>query len=167
MHVRPVEPGDATELAAVHTDTWIATYVGNVPDDVASVRVARARGRDWAAHVALREQLGGGISVLIDDGSVVGFCEFGATEDDDEDPTLVGHVMRIFIRPSHQRRGGGTLLMAAACEHLVASHFTSATLWTPEARWNSPALDFYAGLGCTAEHVRAPGGDIRLRRTLP
>jgi GNAT superfamily N-acetyltransferase len=166
VEVRAAEPEDAADLAEVHADTWVATYVGNVPEDVASVRVARARDRDWKTQADLRVQLGGGVLVLVDDGSVVGFCEFGPTEDEDDDPSQVGHIMRIFIRPAHQGRGGGKLLMAAACEHMARQGVASATLWTPEDRWNHRALDFYRHLGWTQEEVRAPGGDIRHRLVL-
>lgn len=163
MEIRIAEPKDAADLAGVHADTWVATYVGNVPDDVASVRVARARDRDWTSHTDLRRQLGGGVWVLVDNDSVVGFCEFGPTEDEDDDPSQVGHIMRIFIRLTFQGRGGGKLLMAAACEEMARRGFASATLWTPEDQWNHRALDFYRDLGWVPEEVRAPGGDIRHR----
>jgi GNAT superfamily N-acetyltransferase len=74
--------------------------------------------------------------------------------------------MRIFVRPSRQGRGGGKLLMTAACEDMARWGFASATLWTPEDRWNHRALGFYRHLAWTQEEVRAPGGDIRLRLAL-
>jgi len=163
VEVRCAEPDDAVVLAEVHADTWVATYVGNVPEDVAAVRVARARDRDWRSHMDFRAQLGGEVLVLVDGGSVVGFCEFGPTEDQDDDPSQVGHVMRVFIRPTHQGRGGGKLLMAEACQRMTGQGFASVTLWTPEAQWNHRALEFYRCLGWVQEEVRAPGGDIRLR----
>ena len=166
MEIRVAEPTDAADLAAVHAETWAATYVGNVPEDVAAVGVGRARDRDWTTHMRLRAQLGGGVLVLVDDGSLVGFCEFGPTEDDDDDPSQVGLVMRIFIRPTHQRRGGGKRLLAAAREQVAQRGFASVTLWTPEDEWNRGALGFYRQLGWVQEDVRAPGGDIRHRLVL-
>ena len=166
VEVRAAEPRDAAALADVHAETWLATYVGNVPEDVASVRVPRARNRDWRTHAELRVQLGGGVLVLVDDDSVVGFCEFGPTEDRDDDPARVGHIMRIFIRSIYQGRGGGKLLMAEACAQMTNQGFGSATLWTPEAEWNKRTLDFYRHLGWVQEEVRAPGGDIRHRLAL-
>ena len=166
MEIRPAERGDAAVLAQIHADTWVAPYVGTVPEEVASARVARARDRDWATHMRLRTELGGGVLVLVDGGSVVGFCEFGPTEDEDDDPSQVGHIMRIFISPTHQGRGGGKLLMAKACRRLANHGFTSATLWTPEDQWNHRALGFYRRLGCVQEEARSPGGDIRHRLRL-
>ena len=166
MEVRPAEPDDAVVLAEVHADTWVATYVGNVPEDVAEVRVARARDRDWRSHMDLRSRLGGEVLALVDGGSIVGFCEFGPTEDADDDPTQTGHVMRVFVHPAHQGRGGGKRLMAEACQRMALLGFASATLWTPEDRWNARALEFYRRLGWVLEEVRAPGGDIRHRLIL-
>ena len=166
VEIRAAEPKDAAELADVHADTWVATYVGNVPEDVASVRVARARDRDWTTHTDLRVRLGGGVLVLVDNGLVVGFCEFGPTEDEDDDPSQVGHIMRIFIQPTYQGLGGGKLLMVEACEQMASRGFASATLWTPEDQWNHRALGFYRALGWVQEEVRAPGGDIRHRLAL-
>ena len=166
MEIRPAEPGDAAVLAQIHADTWVATYVGNVPEEVASARVTRARERDWTTHMHLRAELGGGVLVLVNDGSVVGFCEFGPTEDEDDDPSQVGHIMRIFIRPTHQGQGGGKLLMAEACRRLAKHGFASATLWTPDDQWNHRALGFYRWLGWVQEEPRSPSGDVRHRRPL-
>jgi GNAT superfamily N-acetyltransferase len=166
VEVRRAERDDAAVLAEVHADTWLATYVGNVPEEVAKVRVARARDRDWTSHIDLRAKLGGDVLVLVDGGSVVGFCEFGPTEDQDDDPSRVGQVMRVFIRPTHQGRGGGKLLMAEACGRMARQGFASATLWTPEDQWNCRALEFYRRLGWVQEQARAPGGDIRHRLVL-
>lgn len=166
MEIRAAEPKDAVDLAEVHAEAWVATYVGNVPEDVAVLRVARARDRDWTTHTSLRAQLGGGVLVLVENKAVVGFCEFGPTEDKDDDPSQVGHLMRIFIRPTHQGLGGGKLLMVAASEQMTQWGFASATLWTPEDQWNHRALDFYRHLGWVQEEVRAPGGDIRHRLAL-
>jgi GNAT superfamily N-acetyltransferase len=116
--------------------------------------------------MALRTALGGAVLVLVDAGAVVGFCEFGPTEDDDDDPSQVGHVMRLYIRPTHQDRGGGRLLLTAACDRMARLGFASATLWTPEHRWNHRALAFYRRLGWVQEEARAPDGDVRHRRAL-
>lgn len=99
----------------------------------------------------LRAQLGGEVLVLVDGGSVVGFCEFGPTEDQDDDPSQVGHVMRVFVRPTHEGRGGGKLLMAEACQRMTGQGFASVTLWTPEDQWNHRALEFYRRLGWAQE----------------
>lgn len=160
-------PADAAALSRVHAETWEDTYVGQVPDAVASTRVARARDRDWTGHADLRVRLGGGVLVLIQDGDVVGFCEFGPTEDADDDPLRVGHIMRLYVHPGHQGRGGGRLLLESACARLADVGYENVTLWTLQAESNL-AHGFYIHLGWTREDVYRPDDpdDIRYRRQL-
>ena len=167
MEVRDATPADVAELARIHAETWEATYVGSVPDDVARRGVARARDRDWIAHAELRRRLGGAVLVLIVDGELAGFCELGPTEDDDEDPRRVGHVMRLYVLPRHHGRGGGRLLLDAACARLVAAGHESVTLWTPEDESNR-AHGFYVHLGWIREDVHRADDpdDIRYRLLL-
>ena len=150
MEVRSMAPAEADSLPVVHAETWEKTYLGQVPDALALDRIAQARNRDWTSHSELRAQLGGGVLVLVEDGVVVGFCEFGPTEDSDEDPKRVGHIMRIYVLPAYQGRGGGRLLLETACSRLAAGGHESVTLWTPRADTNL-AHNFYGGLGWSRE----------------
>jgi len=70
------------------------------------------------------------VLVVAEDREVVGFCECGPTEDADDDPRRVGHIMRVYVHPSHQGRGGGRLLLEAACARLAAGGYENVTLWT-------------------------------------
>lgn len=166
VDVRDAEAEDAAALAWVHGETWVDTYVGKVDDSLADERVARARGRDWVGHIERRGRLGGGVLVLTSGATVVGFCEFGPTEDPDDDPGRVGHIMRLYILSAHQGHGGGRLLLDAACGRLAAAGFDSVTLWTVEEEWN-PAHGFYRRLGWILEDAHQTGGDIRYRLSLP
>lgn len=160
-------PGDAAALSWIHAETWEDTYLGQVPDALALERIARARARDWAEHGALRTRTGGGVVVVSRDQGVVGFCEFGPTEDVDDDPQRVGHIMRLYVHPLHQGRGGGKALVESACERLAGDGYEEVTLWTLEAPSNR-AHGFYARLGWTNEGIqngeRPP--DVRYRRGL-
>lgn len=166
VEVRDATPEDAFALAWVHAETWVDTYVGRVPEEIATERVGRARNRDWREHAELRRRLGGGVLVLGTKDAVVGFCEFGPTEDPGENPSQVGHIMRLYVLPAHQGRGGGRLLLDAACHRLSGGGFESVTLWTVEDEWN-PAHDFYRRLGWVREGARQTEGDIRYRLEFP
>lgn len=85
---------DAATLSRIHAETWEDTYAGQVPDALAREGMARARARDWTEHLGLRARAGGGVVVLIEAQHVVGFCEFGPTEDAGDDPQHVGHMRR-------------------------------------------------------------------------
>ena len=167
MEVRGATLGDAAALSRIHAETWENTYVGQVPDALANERIANARARDWAEYGELRTATGGGVVVLLQDRHVVGFCEFGPTEDADDDPRRVGHIMRLYVHPLHQGHGGGKLLVDAACARLAEAGYGEATLWTLEAPSNR-AHGFYAHLGWTNEGIwnaeQIP--DVRYRRRL-
>jgi GNAT superfamily N-acetyltransferase len=167
MQVRMATTGDAAALSRIHAETWEHTYVGRVPDALARERIAKARARNWAEHGEMRTGAGGGVVVLTRDQDVVGFCEFGPTEDADDDPRRVGHIMRLYIHPLHQGHGGGKLLVEAACARLARDGYEDATLWTPEDPANR-ACGFYAHLGWTDEGIRnsEQPPDVRYRRRL-
>lgn len=167
MEVHVATPGDAAALARVHADTWAHTYAGPVPAALAQERIARARARDWAEHADMRTKAGGAVMVLIRDQQVVGLCEFGPTEDADDDPRRIGHIMRVYLDPRHQGHGGGRLLVESACARLAGDGYDEATLWTPEAPANR-AHGFYAHLGWTNEGIRNGElpPDVRYRRRL-
>jgi len=168
LAVRDAIPGDAEVLSRIHVETWEDTYIGQVPDELAHERVAAARDRDWVEHAARRASTGGGVLVLLDDDVVTGFCEFGPTEDGDDDGREVGHIMRLYVHPSRQGRGGGRVLLESACARLAAGGHVEVTLWTLEATSNR-AHGFYAHLGWQLEAVRTAEAppDVRYRRRLP
>jgi len=167
MEVRVANAGDAAALSRVHAETWEDTYVGQVSDALAHERIAKARARDWAEYGELRTRTGGGVVVLIRDQQVVGFCEFGPTEDADDDPQRIGHIMRVYVHPLHQGHGGGKLLVESACARLAGDGYDEATLWTLEAPTNR-AHGFYAHLGWTNEGIcnSEQPPDVRYRRRL-
>ena len=168
VEVRDATPADVETLARIHAETWEATYVGSVSPVAAAEGIARARSRDWRAHTELRRRLGGDVLVLLVDGDVGGFCELGPTEDADDDPRRVGHVMRLYVLPRHHGRGGGRLLLDEACARLAAGGHECATLWTQDDESNR-AHGFYSHLGWTLEDVHRDDDpdDIRYRRQLP
>lgn len=153
MRIRPMEPSDAHEIARIHAECWIATYVGRVPEHVAVERVERARQRDWLDQSRMRVDTGGGVFVASTLTALVGFCEFGPTEDPDEDPSTVGHIMRLYVDPPLQHGGAGRALLEKACEHMGDGGYRSVTLWTPEPSWNA-ARGFYEHLGWLPEEAR-------------
>ena len=168
VEVRDAAPTDATALSQIHAETWEDTYVGQVPDGLAEDRIARARDRNWTRHADLRVELGGGVLVLIQGDDVVGFCEFGPTEDADDDGRPVGHIMRLYVHPGHQGRGGGRLLLESACARLADAGHENATLWTLRAESNL-AHGFYSRLGWTREDVNRldDPDELRYRHQLP
>jgi GNAT superfamily N-acetyltransferase len=167
MEVRTATLADAATLSRVHVETWEDTFAGQIPEALAREHIAMARARDWVEHGVLRARTGGDIEALIDDQHVVGFCEFGPTEDADDDPQRVGHIMRLYVHPLHQSRGGGKLLVESACARLASGGYGEATLWTLKGSSNR-AHRFFVHLGWSNEGIRkgAQPPDVRYRRRL-
>jgi GNAT superfamily N-acetyltransferase len=167
MEPRQATPADAASLSWVHAETWKATFVGQVPDVLAEERILKARERDWVTYTEQRVAAGGGVLVVAEEEEVVGFCEYGPTEDADDDPSRVGHIMRVYVRPQSQAKGAGRMLVEAACERLALDGYDQATLWTLDGPTNR-ALGFYAHLGWSCEDVRngEEPPDVRYRRRL-
>jgi GNAT superfamily N-acetyltransferase len=126
-------------------------------------RLLLHRRRDWADVVRAQEAAGGGVLALIDGGDLVGFCQYGPTEDRDDAPALIGHVRRLFVDPRQQGRGGGRLLLTRACDALRSTNRQRATVWVLEK--DERARGFYEHLGW-----RSDGGqkdpDVRYRLSL-
>ena len=142
------------------------TYGGMIPDHILHERLLAVRNRNWEEVIRRRGEAGEGVLTLIDGDEVIGLCEFGPTEDEDDDPSLTGHVFRLFVDPSHQGRGGGGLLLKAACGELRAAAKEEATLWVFES--DEGARRFYDRLGWRPDGGRhgVPSADIRYRLDL-
>ena len=166
VDTRRAEPGQGSLLRAVHVRAWVHTYAGMITDEVLQERLLAVRNRDWEEVIRRRVEVGEGVLTLIDRDEVIGLCEFGPTEDEDDDPSLTGHVFRLFIDPSQQGRGGGQLLLEAACGDLRAAAKEEATLWVFES--DERARRLYDHLGWRPDGARhgVPAADIRYRLDL-
>ena len=118
-------------------------------------------------HLTRRTSTGRGVVVLVHDSELVGFCEYGQTEDADDDPRRVGHVMRLYVHPERQGRGGGRLLISAACAQLARDGYEHATLWTLDDPSNR-AHGFYVHEGWISTGVLndTEPPDVRYRKRL-
>jgi GNAT superfamily N-acetyltransferase len=167
VEVRLAKSGEGVSLGAIHVRAWIDTYSRAVPDNIVAERLPRVRELDWEELMRRRRRTAGaGVLALVEDGQLVGLCEFGPTEDGDDDPRVAGHVFRLFINPSHQSAGGGRLLLATARDHLLAVEMKEATLWVLES--DERARGFYEHLGWQPDGARQGEAvaDIRYRLTL-
>jgi GNAT superfamily N-acetyltransferase len=160
VKVRLAETEDVEALRAVHVRTWADTYRGLLPQSVFAERLVEHAHRDWAERVRSQEAAGGGVIALIDDDDVVGLCQYGPTEDRDDEPDLIGHVHRLFVDPLHQGRGGGRLFLTRACDALRLTKMQAATLWVLEK--DERARRFYEHMGWRYDGGQK-GVDVRYR----
>jgi ribosomal protein S18 acetylase RimI-like enzyme len=144
MPVRHAVPGDATALALVHVRTWQAAYAGLIPQDYLDSLDPAQRETRWQRWL---DEVRPPSAVLVSEGSgdvPAGFVAMQPSRDPGAD-AATGEITAIYLLPSHQGRGAGRELMAAAVDHLTASGFLRATLWVLET--NVVARRFYEAAG--------------------
>jgi ribosomal protein S18 acetylase RimI-like enzyme len=163
---RSAEPRDARVLRDLHVETWIATYQGRLPEPFYQQRLATHRLRDWAELVRSQSELGGGVLITGAGQYISGLCQYGPTNDDDDDPAEVGHIDRLYIHPLHQRMGLGRSLLTEATRRLDALGMSAVTLWALEA--DERARAFYERLGWQLDGASNFDGalDVRYRLAL-
>jgi GNAT superfamily N-acetyltransferase len=168
VEVRPAEPGDADEVAAVHVRSWQVAYRGLMPQDYldglrAEDRAARytfgAEGADAPAT-----------AVAVVDGAICGFVTTAPARDDDVQGD--GELSALYVDPASWGLGVGRTLMSAARDQLSDGGFTEVVLWVLVG--NERAERFYRIDGWTPDGARrwytvwgAHVDEVRYRRPLP
>lgn len=155
---------DAAALQSLHITTWMATYRGLVPESFYRERSTAHRGRDWADLVRRQRAGGGGVLIARSYGRIYALCQYGPTEDNDDDPLVVGQVHRLYVHPLRQRQGIGRSLLSRATACLQGKGMVEVTLWVLES--DSGARAFYEHLGWQSDGSRRFDGatDVRYRR---
>jgi GntR family transcriptional regulator len=142
--IRVASHRDAAGIAAVHVDSWLATYA-HLPKTARGTRTGVAgRVALWTRRLTSPET---GCSTLVatTDGRIRGFVYAGPTTDVDDDPSVTAQVFSIHVEPEFAGRGVGRGLMARAVASLHAAGYTVATLWVVAE--NRRARRFYERLG--------------------
>jgi GNAT superfamily N-acetyltransferase len=160
------KPTDGDALRDVHVATWAATYQRRVPHPFYEERLAQHRVQDWDQIVRRQSSSGGGVLVAKSGGRITGFCQYGPSEEDGEDPALVGHIHRLYVEPARQRTGVGRALLAVATDRLRQEGTFAATLWVLES--DDRARAFYEALGWKPNEKRksSPTADLEYRLLL-
>ncbi len=142
--VRRAERHDARTLAEIHVETWRATYVGVLPQEVLdglNVEEREELWRQWIPHPETE------VFVAVRDGEVVGFVSVGPSWSSPGS----GELYSIYVLPSAHGSGAGPALMDAAVAAL-ARRFDEAILWV--ATENPRAKRFYERHGWIADGER-------------
>jgi GNAT superfamily N-acetyltransferase len=134
--VRRATPEDARAIAEIHVETWRATYVDVVPQQVLAELDVDARERMWRSWTASDE----GATFVAERDHVIGFASAGPSRD----PEGLGEVYAIYVAPSAWGSGAGHALMDATVEWL-RMRWNEAVLWVAEE--NPRARRFYERYG--------------------
>jgi L-amino acid N-acyltransferase YncA len=140
--IRPALVNDACSIARVHVGTSKATYSGILPESHLQRFTVEWRERFWADELA-RPGTDTPTLVAVDPASgVVGFASGGKQRD--ESLLYEGELYAIYILPSAQRRGLGTLLVERFARELDQQGYRSMSVWVLAA---NPSTAFYQKLG--------------------
>ncbi|HET9719160.1 MAG TPA: GNAT family N-acetyltransferase [Solirubrobacteraceae bacterium] len=162
--VQDASGADAVRLRDLHVTTWADTYRGLLAPGFYAERLVHHRLRDWERLVGKQAEVGGGVLVAREAEALLGLCQYGPTEDEDDSASQVGHIHRLYVHPAAQGRGVGTALLGAATARLSRDGARSLTLW---ALGDDPrARVFYEHRGWYADGARRFDGalDVRYRR---
>jgi GNAT superfamily N-acetyltransferase len=139
---RPALVADAAEIAAVHVDTWRATYPGMLPDRYLAAMDVRDYEDRWLRTIQDPYRRSA-VFVVEDDGRVVGFASCGPERDGDA--RYDGELYAIYLLPAAQGRGLGRALVQTTADALAIRGMTSMVVWV--LRGNAHARGFYERLG--------------------
>ena len=165
MEIVHADPAQATALRDLHLTTWEVTYRDRAPESWYGERLAAHAVRDWGEVVRSQAARGGGVLIARSDGQIVGLCQYGPTDDPDDDPEQVGHIHRLYVHPARQRTGIGRSLLTASVDRLRQCGAHTATLWVLETDHRARA--FYERLGWTPDGSRQTHPPTDLRYRLP
>jgi threonine dehydratase len=170
LTIRPLRPGDAEALGAVHVRAWQTAYRGLLPDAYLANLTAAQRAAHWAEVLGREPRPRGARLGAEQDGRVVGFILVGAAPGDAASRT--GEVYALNVEPDSWGAGVGQALLAAGVGHLRDSGFAEAILWVHPG--NVRARRFYEaagwrpdGVGRRQELLGVEVDEIRYRRALP
>jgi ribosomal protein S18 acetylase RimI-like enzyme len=148
--VRPLAPGDADEVAAVHVAIWKATYPGMVNQaklDALTPADRIDRWRRTITDIDRQEQLGvrTRCSVHEPSGDIIGFATAGPPRE--EHPPAPTALWSLNVLPRHHGSGIGARLMSA----VIGDRTGPAYLWV--ATGNARAIAFYRKRGFELDGV--------------
>ncbi|MEO1194406.1 MAG: GNAT family N-acetyltransferase [Pseudomonadota bacterium] len=141
MTLRPARASDAAAIAAIHVETWRATYPGLVPDAYLVGLCPRIYTERW------RRSLSAGQSetVLVIEGQDGGLQAFGsAGRARQRGAPASGEIFTLYVHPDHQGQGLGARLLRALLDILRNEGHTAAFLWVLSG---NPARFFYQAQG--------------------
>jgi GNAT superfamily N-acetyltransferase len=154
--IRLAALGDAPAIAALHAESWRATYRGALRDDYLDGDVLAERHATWSARLTT-PAANQHVLVAEDGGELVGFaCAYAC--DDERYGTQLDNL---HVRPARHGEGIGARLLRALAAWCVATHpGTGIYLWVVDQ--NHGARRFYDALGDV--WIPPDGTEVPVRR---
>src|SRR5271168_1820233 len=144
MVVRQAYPSDAQAIAAIHVETWRASYAGLLPDRVLAGMREQKQRASWNS-LLLAARGNGRETVLVAEAAkigVVGFVSAGRTRSTIEG--YEGEVYTLYVSTDFQNQGIGTRLLEGAFQSLEEERIHGVMLWVLA---RNPSRFFYEAVG--------------------
>jgi ribosomal protein S18 acetylase RimI-like enzyme len=139
--IRRATINDARAIAEVHVKSWQAAYRGLLPEDFLHNLSVERREEQWRRGLQNPEQ----VMLVYEQDTIVAFCGFAPSRDEDVDKTKVAELGTIYALESAWSQGIGKLLWQEAIKLMSKKGFTELTLWVLEG--NERAIKFYERQG--------------------
>jgi len=152
MIVRSAVPADASGIATVHVRGWQTAYRAILSDALLDGLSVEQRTERWRRILNDDAEHAGCTKVAELDGQIIGFVHNAPSRDDGADPSSVGELIAIYVRPDAFGTGVGRALMDAALDWFAAAGYPEATLWVLDG--NARAIRFYERAGWTPDGTR-------------
>jgi ribosomal protein S18 acetylase RimI-like enzyme len=144
---------NASDIAKVYVDTWRATYAGVLPDRSLLGMSYERQAAEWAWLIRNRADVQPVIVATEAQYGVVGMTSAGLSRPSGRPSggpyaeSRIGEVFTLYVRPEHQDRGIGRLLLSAAFAALAERDCDRVVIWVLR---DNPSRYFYERLGGTA-----------------
>lgn len=141
--IRRATIDDARAIAEVHVKSWQAAYRGLLPEDFLLSLSVERREAQWRSGIENPEQ----VVLICELETIVAFCSFAPSRDDDVDKTKVVELGTIYALEFVWGQGIGKQLWAEATRQMRECGFNEVMLWV--LKGNDRAIKFYERMGMT------------------
>ncbi len=146
---------DISAIQHVASASWRVTYKGIFDKEYIDTCL-----RDWYSAESLRRTLSNPkmyFLVAVDAGEVTGFCQVGPGQ-------IEGELYRLYVLPSHWRKGTGSQMLVQAEDWLRQQGFNSYGCFVHEQ--NEVGKRFYARQAFVSDPDRDDGDELFLWKKL-
>ncbi len=133
MKIRSATQSDLIRIAAIHAESWQASYSDDLPDEFLNGPMIRLFKRYWR-EIEIQDE---DIVLVAQENSLVGFVAVWCQPEP--------FIDNLHVTPSQRSKKVGTALMIAVAKELIKKGHETAFLWVFQS--NEKAIRFYEQLG--------------------